>query len=56
MRLDGRANNQLRKIKFTHNFTKNALGSVLVEFGDTKVIVTASVDLKKPKWMDEEDN
>lgn len=56
MRIDGRANNQLRGIKFTHNFTKNALGSVLVEFGDTKVIVTASVDLKKPKWMEEEDN
>lgn len=56
MRVDGRDNNQLRNIKFTHNFTKNALGSVLVEFGDTKVIVTASVDLKKPKWMDEEDN
>jgi ribonuclease PH len=56
MRIDGRDNNQLRNIKFTHNFTKNALGSVLVEFGDTKVIVTASVDLKKPKWMDEEDN
>lgn len=56
MRLDGRANNELRNIKFTHNFTKHALGSVLVEFGDTKVIVTASVDLKKPKWMAEEDN
>lgn len=56
MRLDGRKNNQLREIKFTHNFTKHALGSVLVEFGDTKVIVTASVDLKKPKWMDDEDN
>lgn len=56
MRIDGRENNQLREIKFTHNFTKNALGSVLVEFGDTKVIVTASVDLKKPKWMEEEDN
>ena len=56
MRIDGRENNQLRDIKFTHNFTKHALGSVLVEFGDTKVIVTASVDLKKPKWMDEEDN
>jgi len=56
MRVDGRKNNQLREIKFTHNFTKHALGSVLVEFGDTKVIVTASVDLKKPKWMDEEDN
>ena len=56
MRLDGRENNQLREIKFTHSFTKHALGSVLVEFGDTKVIVTASVELKKPKWMDEEDN
>lgn len=56
MRNDGRENNQLRNIKFTHNFTKHALGSVLVEFGDTKVIVTASVDLKKPKWMDENDN
>lgn len=56
MRIDGRDNHELRPIKFTHNFTKHALGSVLVEFGDTKVIVTASVDLKKPKWMDEEDN
>ena len=56
MRNDGRQNNELRKIKFTHNFTKHALGSVLAEFGDTKVIVTASVDLKKPKWMTDEDN
>ena len=56
MRPDGRENNQLREIKFTHNFTKHALGSVLVEFGDTKVIVTASVDLKKPKWMSDDDN
>ncbi len=55
MRFDGRENNQLREIKFTHNYTKNALGSVLVEFGDTKVIVTASVDFKKPKWMEESD-
>ena len=56
MRNDGRKNNELRKIKFTHNFTKHALGSVLVEFGDTKVITTASVDLKKPKWMADDDN
>lgn len=55
MRKDGRANNQLREFHFTHNFTKNALGSILVEFGDTKVIVTASVDLKKPKWMSDDD-
>ena len=56
MRADGRQNNELRHIKFTHGFTKHALGSVLVEFGDTKVITTASVDLKKPKWMTDEDN
>ena len=56
MRNDKRENNQLRPIKFTHNYTKHALGSILVEFGDTKVIVTASVDNKKPKWMSDEDN
>ena len=56
MRNDGRKNNELRPIKFTHDFTKHAMGSVLVEFGDTKVICTASVDLKRPKWMAEDDN
>ena len=50
-----RKNDELREIKFTHNYTKNALGSVLVEFGDTKVITTASVEVGKPKWMDKED-
>lgn len=54
MRNDGRKNNELRAVKFTKDFTKNALGSVLVEFGDTKVITTASVDMKQPKWMDKE--
>jgi len=54
MRKD-RKNNELREIKFTKDFTKNALGSVLVEFGDTRVITTASVDEGKPKWMDKED-
>lgn len=56
MRVDGRQNNELRPIKFTHGFTKHALGSVLTEFGDTRVIVTASAELKKPKWMTEDDN
>lgn len=56
MRKDNRANDETRKIKFTKNFTKNALGSVLVEFGDTKVITTASVETGKPKWMDKDDN
>lgn len=55
MRTD-RKNNELREIKFTKDFTKNALGSVLVEFGDTRVITTASVETGKPKWMDKEDS
>ena len=55
MRIDGRKNDELRNIKFTHNFTKHALGSILVECGDTKVIVTASVENKKPKWRAEND-
>lgn len=55
MRKENRNNNQTREIKFTPNFTKNALGSVLVEFGDTKVITTASAEEGKPKWMDKED-
>jgi len=54
MRRDNRKNNELREIKFTKNYTKHALGSVLVEFGDTKVITTASVDFSKPKWMEKD--
>ena len=50
-----RKNDELREIKFTNNFTKHALGSVLVEFGDTRVITTASVEEGKPKWMEKDD-
>ena len=53
---ENRQNNELREIKFTKNYTKHAYGSVLVEFGDTKVITTASVEEGKPKWMDKDDN
>ena len=56
MRKNNRRNDELRPIKFTRDFTKHALGSVLVEFGDTKVLTTASVDYKAPKWMAEDDN
>ena len=56
MRNDGRCNDQTREIKFTRNYTKHALGSVLVEFGDTKVITCASVEQGKPKWMSQDDN
>ena len=52
----GRKNDELREIKFTKDFTKNALGSVLVEFGDTRVITTASVEEGKPKWMEKDDS
>lgn len=54
-RLNGRKNNELRNIKITKDYTKHALGSVLVEFGDTKVIVTASVEECKPRWMEKTD-
>lgn len=54
-RLNDRKNNELRNIKITKDYTKHALGSVLVEFGDTKVIVTASVEESKPRWMDKTD-
>lgn len=55
MKRENRANNEMREIRFTKDFTKHALGSVLVEFGDTMVITTASVEEVKPKWMDKED-
>ena len=54
-RFNNRKNNELRNIKFTMDYTKHALSSILVEFGDTKVIVTASVDEKAPKWMEKDD-
>ena len=52
---ENRKNDETRVIKFTKNYTKNAMGSVLAEFGDTKVIVTASVENAKPKWMTKDD-
>ena len=54
-RLNNRKNDELRKIEIIKDYTKHALGSVLISFGDTKVIVTASVEEGKPKWMDKED-
>lgn len=50
-----RKNDELREIKFTKDFTKHACGSYLVEFGDTRVITTASVEYGQPKWMDKDD-
>ncbi|GFR39070.1 ribonuclease PH [Insulibacter thermoxylanivorax] len=51
MRSDGREYNQLRKVNIIPHFNKHAEGSVLIEFGDTKVICTATVDEKVPPFM-----
>lgn len=51
MRPSNRANNELRDIRFTRKFTKHAEGSILVEFGDTKVICTASVTTGVPPFL-----
>jgi ribonuclease PH len=47
-RTDGRAADQLRPVRITRGFTKHAEGSVLIEFGDTRVLCTASVEDKVP--------
>ena len=51
MRPSGRHPDQLREIKFTCGYTKHAEGSVLVEFGDTRVLCTASVDKSVPRFL-----
>ena len=50
-RRNNRAFDELRPVKFTRGFTKNAAGSVLVEFGDTKVIVAASIEDRIPRFL-----
>jgi len=51
MRPSGRSANQMREIRITRNYTMHAEGSVLVEFGNTKVICTASVDTSVPPFL-----
>ena len=51
MRPSGRQVNELRSVRLTRNFTTHAEGSVLVEYGDTKVICTASVEKGVPRFM-----
>ncbi len=50
-RPSGRQADELRKVCFTRRYTKHAEGSVLVEFGDTKVLCTASVEEKVPGFL-----
>ena len=51
MRPSGRAADAMRAITIDTGFTRHAEGSVLVSFGDTRVLVTASVEEKVPGWM-----
>src|SRR6201990_2388793 len=50
-RTQGRAANQLRPVRLTRGFTVHAEGSVLVEFGDTRVLCTASVEDRVPGFL-----
>ncbi len=51
LRPSGRAPDELRPIRFTLHYTKHAEGSVLVEFGETKVVCTATVEERVPSWL-----
>ncbi|MCZ6498641.1 MAG: ribonuclease PH [Gammaproteobacteria bacterium] len=51
MRPSGRSADQMRTICFTPDFTQHAEGSVLVEFGQTRVLTTASVESKVPRFL-----
>ena len=51
IRPSGRQPDQLRRVVITRNYTRHAEGSVLIEFGDTKVICTASVEDKVPGFL-----
>ena len=51
MRPSGRAPEELRKVSIQRHYTRHAEGSVLVCFGDTRVICTASVETRVPPWL-----
>ena len=50
-RFDGRADDELRPVTFERDYTEFAAGSVLVSFGKTRVLCTASVDDDVPRWL-----
>lgn len=50
-RIDNRTSDQLRPVTFERNYTKHAEGSVLVSFGDTKVLCNATVEAGVPRWL-----
>ena len=51
MRPSGRRNHEMRAVRLTRHFTKHAEGSVLVEFGDTKILCSASIEERVPPWL-----
>lgn len=51
MRPSLRSPDQMRSVRFTRQYTRHAEGSVLVEFGDTKVLVTASIEESVPPFL-----
>ena len=51
IRHDGREPDELRPVTFTRDFTEFAAGSVLVEFGRTRVLCTASIEERVPPWL-----
>ena len=51
MRPSGRETSQMRVLRFVPDYTMHAEGSVLAEFGDTRVICTASVEQGVPRFM-----
>ncbi len=51
MRPSKRMADELRAVKITRNFTRHAEGSVLIEFGETRVLCTASVSDRPPGWL-----
>lgn len=50
-RIDGRKNDELRPVRMTANYIKNASGSVLIEIGNTRVICTATIEDKVPPFL-----
>jgi ribonuclease PH len=51
MRPSGRDADQMRVVRFTPDFTRHAEGSVLAEFGDTRVLCTATIENRVPPWL-----
>jgi ribonuclease PH len=51
LRFDGRQHDEFRPISFERDFTEMSAGSVLVSFGRTRVLCTASIDEDVPRWM-----